>query len=75
MVFVDRYHKPVDAADTDWDRLEYLKDFHTALDCCGLTDTAINPDDYHHGYIEVMHRETQRLAQSTDAPAVEPIPS
>ena len=35
-VFVNRYHKPVDHSDVDWDRLEYLKNFCAALDHCGL---------------------------------------
>ena len=35
-LFVERYHKPVDEGDTDWDKLEYLKDFRAALEFCGL---------------------------------------
>lgn len=72
VVFVDRYRKPIDETAPDWDRLEYLKDFHTALDCCGLTQGDVNPDEYRRNYIEVMHRETQRLAQADDVPPVEP---
>ncbi len=71
-VFVDRYHKAVDDSDTDWDRLEYLKDFHTALDCCGLSEADVNPDVYRETYVEVMHRETRRLADMPDTPLVEP---
>ncbi|MGB5259508.1 MAG: hypothetical protein WBO34_03185 [Gammaproteobacteria bacterium] len=72
VVFVDRYHKTVDENDTDWDRLEYLKDFHNALDCCGLAVGDIEPDDFRDAYIDVMHRETRRLAQTSAAPPVEP---
>ena len=71
-VFVDRYHKPIDDLDTDWDRLEYLKDFHAALDCCGLQEPDINPEDYRQTYLEVMHSETRRLADMTETPLVEP---
>ena len=71
-VFVDRYHKAIDDSDTDWDRLEYLKDFHAALDCCGLSETDVNPDDYRRAYVEAMHAATRRLADSSEAPLVEP---
>jgi hypothetical protein len=71
VVFVDRYRKPIDETDPDWDRLEYLKDFHTALDYCGLEEADVNPDEYRRNYVEVMHRETQRLAQAGDVPPVE----
>jgi hypothetical protein len=70
-IFVDRYQKPIDASDTDWDRLEYLKDFHTALDCCGLAEGDVHPDEYREHYLGVMHRETHRLAQLPDEPPVD----
>ena len=71
-LFIDRFHKPVDADDVDWDRLEYLKDFRAALGHCGLASDDLDKDAYLDDYIETMHRETQRLAQSTDTPLVEP---
>ena len=71
-MFIDRFHKPVDAGDVDWDRLEYLKDFRAALDHCGLASDDLDKDAYLDDYIKTMHRETQRLAQSTDTPLVEP---
>ena len=71
-MFIDRFHKPVDTGDVDWDRLEYLRDFEAALDHCGLVRDDIDKDDYLADYIETMHRETQRLAQSTDTPLIEP---
>lgn len=71
-MFIDRFHKPVDAGDVDWDRLEYLKDFREALDHCGLAWGDIDKDAFLDDYLETMHRETQRLAQSTDSPMVEP---
>ena len=71
-MFIDRFHKPVDTGDVDWDRLEYLSDFDEALDHCGLVRDDIDKDDYLADYIETMHRETQRLAQSADTPLIEP---
>ena len=71
-VFVDRFQKAVDAGDPDWDRMEYLKDYREALDHCGLAWGDVDKDAYVDDYVETMHRETRRLAQSTDTPLVEP---
>jgi hypothetical protein len=71
-LFIDRFHKPVDAGAVDWDRLEYLSDFREALDHCGLASDDIDMDAYRDDYVETMHRETRRLAQSAESPLVEP---
>ena len=71
-MFIDRFHKPVDVGDVDWDRLEYLKDYRAALDHCGLDSDDMDKDAYRDNYVETMHWETQRLAQSKDTPLVEP---
>ena len=71
-LFVERYHKPVDESDVDWDRLEYLKDFRTALEFCGLARGDMDMDDCFDDYVEAMHRETRRLVQSGELPLVEP---
>jgi hypothetical protein len=71
-MFIDRFHKPVDVGDVDWDRLEYLKDYRAALDHCGLDSDDMDKDAYRDDYVETMHWETQRLAQSKDTPLVEP---
>ena len=71
-VFVDRYHKPIDDSDVDWDRLEYLSDFNAALLHCDMDDGQVDPDTYRAAYIDAMHRETHRLAHATDQPPVEP---
>ena len=71
-LFVERYHKAVDESDVDWDRLEYLADFRTALEICGLARGDVDIDDYFDNYVEVMHRETRRLVQSGELPRVEP---
>ena len=72
VVFVDRYHKAVDFSDVDWDRMEYLKDFHRALDHCGLEWGDIERDTWRDIYVSAMHRETTRLAASRELPPVEP---
>jgi len=71
-LFVERYHKPVDAQDVDWDRLEYLKDFEAALECCRLSRGEVDDASCFDEYVDVMHRETRRLAQSGDVPPVDP---
>jgi hypothetical protein len=71
-LFIDRYRKPIDTSDIDWDRLEYLKDFQAALDHCRLGPGDMDQDAYRDIYIEVMHRETRGLAESGESPPVEP---
>ena len=71
-LFVDRFHKPVDAADVDWDRLEYLKDFSTALGHCRLAATDVDQDACFDGYAETMHRTARRLVRARTQPPVEP---
>jgi len=44
-LFFDRFHKPVDTSDVDWDRLEYLRDFGAALEHCGLERAAVDEED------------------------------
>jgi len=71
-LFVERYHKAVDEHDVDWDRLEYLKDFETALEFCRLSGEAVDSDYSFNDYVENMHSETRRLAQSGELPPVDP---
>lgn len=71
-LYFDRFHKPVDAGAVDWDRLEYLADFREALDHCGLAPDDVDKDVYREDYLETMHTETRRLAQSRELPLVEP---
>jgi hypothetical protein len=71
-LFIDRFHKPIDAAAVDWDRLEYLTDFRKALDHCGLAADDVDMDACRDDYVETMHRETRRLAQSAEPPLIEP---
>jgi hypothetical protein len=39
---------------------------------CGLADEIIEPDDFRDAYVEVMHRETRRLARTSELPLLEP---
>jgi hypothetical protein len=71
-LFVERYHKPVEKSDVDWDRLEYLKDFETALEFCRLSRSDVDMDACFDDYVAVMHNETRRLVQSGERPAVDP---
>jgi hypothetical protein len=71
-VFVDRYGKAIDRDDIDWDTLEYVNDFRTALHYCGLDADDVDQDSHRDSYLDTMHRETRRLAASPDTPPVEP---
>ena len=71
-LFVERYHKPVDYSDVDWDELEFHEDFHRALDHCGLARGDISQDAWREIYVNAMHQETRRLAAKDESPLVEP---
>ena len=71
-VFFDRFRKAVDKDDVDWDRMEYLKDFRTALEHCGLRWGDVDQDTFLADYGETMHQETRRLMQAAKMPPVEP---
>jgi hypothetical protein len=71
-LFFDRYHKPVDREDVDWDTMEFANDFRRALDYCGLDWSDIDRDACVKDYLETMHAETRRLAAATESPRVEP---
>ncbi|MEA2094692.1 MAG: hypothetical protein U9P11_09040 [Pseudomonadota bacterium] len=71
-LFVERYHKTVDESDVDGDWLEYLKDFRAAFEFCGLAWGDTDRDDCFDDYVEAMHCEARRLAQSGEFSLVEP---
>jgi hypothetical protein len=71
-LFYDRYHKPVDRDDVDWDTLEFANDFRRALDYCGLDWGEVDRDACKATYLTTMHAETRRLAAATESPRVEP---
>jgi hypothetical protein len=72
VLFFDRYHKPVDSDDVDWDSLEYASDFRRALQYCGLDRDDVDRDACKADYLETMHIETRRLAATAESPRVEP---
>jgi hypothetical protein len=71
-LFFDRYHKPVDRDDVDWDTLEFANDFRRALDYCGLDWKDVARDTCKAHYLETMHKETHRLADAGESPRVVP---
>ena len=71
-MYIDRYGRPIDRDDVDWDALEFDTDFRTALGYCGLDWGDVDKDSYQDGYLDTMHNETRRLAASGEAPGVEP---
>jgi hypothetical protein len=71
-LFFDRYHKPVDHEDVDWDTLEFANDFRRALDYCGLNWGDVDREASTARYLKTMHAETRRLAADTESPLVEP---
>ena len=71
-LFVERYHKTVDKRDVDWDRLEFFKDFRTAIKACGLARGEVGMQDHFYDYVAAMHQEVERLMQSGEQPLVEP---
>lgn len=62
-LFVDRFNKPIDALDVDWDEAEYASDFNLARLCCGLEWADVDKDAHFQAYAETMHRETRRLSE------------
>lgn len=71
-LFVERYHKPIDREDVDWDTLEYRKDLGRALEDCGMQWEDIDRDAFLDDYLDVMHEESRRLAGLKYLPRVEP---
>jgi hypothetical protein len=71
-LFIDRFRKPIEDNDVDWDRLEFLKDFSVALDYCRLSMDDVDTQSCFEDYIEAMHHEALRLAQTGDLPLVAP---
>ena len=61
-LFFDRFRKPLDRHDVDWDAAEYAVDFHRALEVCGLDWGDADKDAHFDAYARTMHDETERLA-------------
>ncbi len=70
-LFFDRYKKPIDKNDVDWDEQEYHKDFGEALEHCRLDWSDHTQIEYHDFYIDTMHKESQRLSKLDTAPFID----
>ena len=70
-MFVDRFHKVIDASVVDWDEAEYNYDFNHAVEHCCIPYGTINKSDYFSDYIKIMHEESARLINEGVSPLVE----
>ena len=70
-MFVDRFHKVIDASAVDWDEAEYNYDFNHAIEHCCIPYGTINKSDYFSNYIKTMHEESTRLINEGVSPLVE----
>ena len=70
-MFVDRFHKVIDASAVDWDEAEYNYDFNHAIEHCCIPYGTINKSDYFSNYIKTMHEESARLINEGVSPLVE----
>lgn len=64
--FYDRYHKTIDASDTDFDDEAYAQDFNVALDVCGLHWGQLDPQVLRRTYQRALHRAVDEIAGYTD---------
>lgn len=69
-LFVERFHKPIDQGDMDWDRLEYAEDFKLAVHLCGLEPGQVDRQEFLDRYVDVMHRESEILTEAIEPPVV-----
>ena len=70
-MFVDRFHKPIDANAVDWDRAEYTYDFNHAVEHCCIPYGTLDKDYYFESYLKTMHEESVRLFDQGISPLVE----
>lgn len=70
-LFVDRFHKPIDPTDVDWDEAEFNFDFNHAAEHCCIPYGTLNRKDYFDDYINTMHEETVRLIKEGISPLVD----
>lgn len=62
--FVDRYHKTMDADDTDFDDEAYAQDFNSALEFCGLRWGDVDKDALAPSYRSALHRAAETVARA-----------
>ena len=59
--FYDRYHKPMDSSDIDFDDEAYAQDMGFALEVCGLKWGQIDDRPLRHAYLRALHREIEEI--------------
>lgn len=64
--FVDRYQKPIDAEDIDYDDEAYAQDMVTALDLCGLHWGQVDAAGLREGYRLALHRASEEIAAQVE---------
>lgn len=61
--FYDRYHKPMDAGDTDFDDEAYAQDVAMALDACGMHWGQFDPHALRTTYEHALHQAVDDIAR------------
>jgi len=62
-VFYDRYHKPIDATDTDFDDEAYAYDFGCAMEVCGLHWNQTDERGLRQDYLRRLHQAAAEMAR------------
>jgi hypothetical protein len=65
--FYDRYRKPMDAADLDFDDEAYAQDVNEALAVCGLRWGQLDDNTLRFTYRRALHRAVDEIAQQPPA--------
>jgi hypothetical protein len=69
--FYDRYQKPMDASDLDFDDEAYAQDMNYALAVCGLHWGQIDDRPLKRTYLRALHREVEEMAEHARHPGTE----
>jgi hypothetical protein len=62
--FYDRYHKPIDPEDTDFDEEAYAQDFNAALEYCGLHWGDVDKKALEQSYRATLHRVAEAMTRA-----------
>lgn len=61
--YYDRYRKPIEASDVDYDDEAYAQDCNFALDACGLNWKQIDDTVLRSDYRRALHRAIEEIAR------------
>ena len=64
--FVDRYQKPIDRDDSDYDAEAYAEAMQEALGLCGLRWGQVDTDALRKAYSLTLHRTSEEIAAAED---------